>query len=250
MYSTLFLVNCTTSRNGDDKFCFCNTCAENEGNCDSHDECQHGLACGSNNCPVALGFNSEVDCCYQPATLGNCSTVNPCGEHEGDCDSHDECQHGLYCGSNNCLTSLGFDSEIDCCYQLTVGHEDFCTTVTPCGENEGDCDSNSECQSNHFCGSNNCLASLGFDTAIDCCSSTQIMSPNFPYSYPIYAEETWMLTAPSIGSIIFLQFQSFHVRLIVESKNRTIYEFRNLFLFIRLKHLIHMMMVHFIIMIL
>ena len=53
--------------------------------------------------------------------------------------------------------------------------------------------------------------------------NTQIMSPNYPNSYPTDAEESWLLTAPT-GSIIILQFHSFHVRLIVESKNRTKFE--------------------------
>ena len=115
--NAISLVNCATASNGDDEFCYCNTCSENEGDCDSHDECQDGLSCGSNNCPASLSFDSEVDCCYQP-TLGDenfCTTVNPCGEHEGDCDSHNECQEDLFCGSNNCLASLNFDSEVDCC---------------------------------------------------------------------------------------------------------------------------------------
>ena len=62
--NTLSLANCATVSNGDDEFCYYNTCGENEGDCDAHDECQDGLACGSNNCPVSLGFDSEVDCCY------------------------------------------------------------------------------------------------------------------------------------------------------------------------------------------
>ena len=44
-----------------------------------------------------------------------CTPENPCGEDQGDCDTHDECQDGLVCGSNNCPVSLGFDSEVDCC---------------------------------------------------------------------------------------------------------------------------------------
>ena len=111
------------------------------------------------------------------------------------------------------------------CVTVRNGEIGFCNCNT-CSENEGHCDSNSECQSNHFCGSNNCPASLGFDSEIDCCIViTEIMSPNYPNSYPINAEETWLLTAPT-GSIITLQFLSFHVRLIVESKNRTKWEFR------------------------
>ena len=61
------------------------------------------------------------------------------------------------------------------------------------------------------CGSSNCVASLGFDAEIACCNSTQIMSPNFPNSYPSYVKETWLLTAPK-GLSITLQFHSFHVR--------------------------------------
>ena len=115
---TLSLVNCATASNGDDEFCYCNTCSENEGDCDALDECQNVLACGLSNCPASLGFDTEVDCCYQP-TLGDehfCAFGIPCGENEGDCDAHDECQGDLLCGSNNCPVSLGFDSEVDCCF--------------------------------------------------------------------------------------------------------------------------------------
>ena len=162
---TLFkIVNCANVSLGDDEYCFCNTCSENEGDCDSHNECQASLACGSNNCPASLGFEFEIDCCYQPI----------------------------------------------------LGDEDFCSSGILCGEDEGDCDSHYECQSNHFCGSNNCPDSLDFNSEIDCCSSTQIMSPNFPHSYPNNAYETWFLIAPTNGSIITLQFHSFHVRIIIE----------------------------------
>ena len=100
-----------------------------------------------------------------------CTSVTPCGGNEGDCDLHDECQDGLFCGSNNCPTSLDFDSEVDCCYQPTVGDQHFCTSVKPCGESEGDCDSHDECQSGLLCGSNHCPASLGYDAETDCCYS-------------------------------------------------------------------------------
>ena len=51
--------------NGETEFCYCNSCYENEGDCDAHDECQDGLLCGSNNCPASLGYGSEVDCCIK-----------------------------------------------------------------------------------------------------------------------------------------------------------------------------------------
>ena len=42
------------------------------------------------------------------------------------------------------------------------------------------------------------------------------MSPNYPNAYPNYAQVTWLISAP-IGSIINLQFHSFHVRINVDS---------------------------------
>ena len=46
-----------------------NPCGVDEGDCDSHAACLEGLACGLNNCPKYLGFDSEVDCCYTPTQL-------------------------------------------------------------------------------------------------------------------------------------------------------------------------------------
>ena len=160
---------------------------------------------------------SLVDCATESnGEIGFCH-CNICSENEGDCNSHKDCQDGLFCGSNNCADSLSFDSDVNCCYQPTMGDENFCASGIPCREDEGDCDSNSECQSDLFCGYN-CPASLGFDTEVNCCTNTQLLSPNYPNSYPKNAEETWLLTAPT-GSKITLQFHSFQVRLILEFEN-------------------------------
>ena len=102
------------------------------------------------------------------------------------------------------------------CATVSNGDDEFCNCNT-CSENEGDCDYDYQCQDGLVCGSNNCVASLGFDSDVDCCVLlTELMSPNYPNSYPNNAEETWLLTAPT-GSTITLQFHSFHVRLIVDS---------------------------------
>ena len=100
-----------------------------------------------------------------------CTSENPCGTNQGDCDNHDECQDGLVCGSNNCPDYLSFHSEFDCCYIPTVGDENFCKSGIPCGEDEGDCDSSNECQTNLIC-ANNCPAYLGFNSDVNCCSDT------------------------------------------------------------------------------
>ena len=102
-----------------------------------------------------------------------CTSVNPCATDQGDCDTHDECQDGLSCGSNNCPDYLGYHSGFDCCYAPPVGDEHFCTSDNPCALNEGDCDSNNECQANHFCDllASSCPAYLGFASDVNCCSS-------------------------------------------------------------------------------
>ena len=166
-----FIVDCLTIVNGDPGYCSCHSCSEFEGDCDYHNQCQEGLHCRLNNCPASLGFDSLVDCCQQIGNEHYCTAYEPCEQDEGDCDSHNECQDGLFCGSNNCPASLGFDSEVDCCYKPTLGDELFCTTDNPCGENEGDCHSDSECKANLVCDTiNSCPTHLGFAFDVNCCS--------------------------------------------------------------------------------
>ena len=109
--------------NGDIGFCACQTCTENEGDCDYDYYCQGSLRCGSNNCidKDIFGFDSKnTDCCYAP-NVGDedfCTTDYPCKINEGDCDSNDECQSNLFCGSSNCpddLVVLPSEDSVDCC---------------------------------------------------------------------------------------------------------------------------------------
>ena len=93
----------------------------------------------------------------------------------------------------------------------------FCSCFS-CGVDEGPCFSDDQCKDNLFCGYKNCPAS--FDDNDNCCTKNELLkSPNFPTNYPSNTEKTWLITAP-VGSIINLQFHSFHVRLIVETKSR------------------------------
>ena len=112
-----FSDNCITLTNGDLGFCSCQSCSENEGDCDFHSHCQGDLKCGSNNCPDSYGFDSNTDCCYAfvIGTEDFCWIGLPCDADEGDCDSDDECRYYLFCGSNNCPDSLGVSPEVDCC---------------------------------------------------------------------------------------------------------------------------------------
>ena len=65
-----------------------------------------------------------------------------------------------------------------------------------------------------WCGSQNCPEHLGYDSEVDCCDiPSELLSPNYPNSYPDYIYETWLITA-DLGTIINLQFHSFIVSLL------------------------------------
>ena len=105
-------------KNGDIGYCACKeSCTENKGDCDFNNQCRDGHRCGKNNCPNSYGFDSNTDCCYV-AINGDenfCTLEYPCGADEGDCDSNEECQSELFCGSYNCPNSLGLYWSLDCC---------------------------------------------------------------------------------------------------------------------------------------
>ena len=90
----------------------------------------------------------------------------------------------------------------------------------PYGVDQGPCVFDNQCKDNLFCGYKNCPASFVNDDA-NCCGRNQFKSPNYPNIYFPNDEKTWLITAP-VGSIINLQFHSFHVRLIIESKKNEI----------------------------
>ena len=92
------------------------------GDCHQDTDCTEGLVCGYGNCAPELGYDPDVDCCYRPQ-LGDqrfCSWKNLCAHEEGDCNHHGDCQPGLLCGENNCPSTLGFDADVDCCFDVTI----------------------------------------------------------------------------------------------------------------------------------
>lgn len=42
-----------------------NPCRANEGNCYHDQQCFKGLKCGNRNCPIALGYANDTNCCYE-----------------------------------------------------------------------------------------------------------------------------------------------------------------------------------------
>ena len=114
-----------------------------------------------------------VDCAkVKVGQIGFCAcnaAKQPCSENDGDCDFDHHCQGGHRCQSKSCASSLGFDSNTDCCQKANIGDEDFCTIDEPCGVDEGDCDVDVECRNGLFCASENCHNSIYSSYEIDCC---------------------------------------------------------------------------------
>ena len=104
----------------------------------------------NDNCPASSNWDDVKDCC---------TSSNPCGVGEGDCDNDNECQSGLKCGTDNCPAYLGFTS-IECDATDSPIYEGYCSWVVA----EGLC-------SETFIYNNYCPESCGKcdDAVIDCC---------------------------------------------------------------------------------
>ena len=67
-----------------------------------------------------------------------------------------------------------------------------------------------------WCASHNCPEHLGYGSEVNCCDiPTKLLNPNYPESYESFYTDphTWLITA-DIGTIINVQFHSFHVCLL------------------------------------
>ncbi len=116
-------------------------------------------------CPLPIGHSRY------------CNECGPCGEGQGDCDADTDCQGGLVCG-NNIGAQFGFAPKVDVCVpgsapgpcNLAAGSGRFCTDCGPCGEGQGDCDSDAECATGLTC-ANNVGESFGFGPKVDVCTA-------------------------------------------------------------------------------
>jgi len=65
-----------------------------------------------------------------------CTSSNPCGEGEGDCDKNHDCKENLLCGKDNCKRSKypTFSRKDDCCYDPAkeCNAEPACTGGAAC----------------------------------------------------------------------------------------------------------------------
>ena len=150
-------------------------------------------------------MDSEVDCQMGDGIGGYEVYVGTF--NKDDCISEVREQHPTANGAtmnSNCPTSCYCYAEFGMTGWSGGSYWQSCMFIDPVDACKKECHG-------LFCGYNNCPNSLGFDSEVDCCGRTQIVSPNYPY-YPPNTEETWHITAPT-GSIINLQFHTFNVRI-------------------------------------
>ena len=106
------------------------------------------------------------------AALRSCSPECPCGDGLGDCDTGADCEAGLVC-VNNIGAAYGFDRSVDVCkadcHAGALGSGAYCSPGCPCGEGEGDCDTNADCAAGLVCAAN-AGATYGFTKSTDVCT--------------------------------------------------------------------------------
>ena len=151
-------------------------CGEGQGDCDSDADCEDGLTCVQN-VGAQYGWPASRDVCEAGcpdfvAGPDACTSSCPCGEGQGDCDSDADCEDGLTC-VQNVGARYGWPASRDVCEAgcpAFVAGPDACTGSCPCGEGQGDCDSNADCEDGLICVPN-VGAQYGWPESRDVCES-------------------------------------------------------------------------------
>ena len=137
----------------------CGPCPAGQGDCDNDSECAPGLHC-AHDVGANYGLNWTWDVCEggcPPFVPGPdaCTNACPCDEGQGDCDSNAQCAPGLVC-TQDVGARYGWPATRDVCEQPGgcppfVPGPDACTSACPCGDGQGDCDTDADCQPGLFC---------------------------------------------------------------------------------------------------
>jgi len=87
----------------------CEWCSQGHGENWCNGDCtwKNGRCVEPGNPLCGYGFHSHVQEC--------CSSSDPCGEGQGDCDKDSECVGSLVCGRNNCNKQAFPSRKTDCC---------------------------------------------------------------------------------------------------------------------------------------
>ena len=154
----------------------CGPCGVGEGDCDGDSQCKDGLVCAQDVGSIyGLPWNYDVCEAACPDFVAGpdaCTSSCPCGEGQGDCDSDADCASGLVC-VQNVGANYGWPVSRDVCEAACpdfVAGPDACTSSCPCGEGQGDCDSDADCASGLVC-VQNVGANYGWPASRDVCEA-------------------------------------------------------------------------------
>ena len=140
-------------------------CGLCQGDCDGDVHCGSGLKCfqrsGTESVPGCSGTGvSGKDYCYAEPVLehiGDCSSSSPCGICQGDCDGDVHCGSGLKCFKRSGTESVpgcsgaGVSGKDYCYAEPALQYIGDCSSSSPCGLCQGDCDGDSHCGSGLKC---------------------------------------------------------------------------------------------------
>jgi len=132
----------------------------------------------SHDCP------EKCKCENGTAMIGG-KTVNKLGYCEYYCKWRGFPWHEYYCG-NGMAYSMGRDCKAckklgsNCNGGSKEGMLDCCSTSTPCGIGQGDCDHDLHCAGDLVCGKNNC--GYQFWSTADCCTTKE----DHAYHHDVY----------------------------------------------------------------
>lgn len=127
-------------------------------------------AAGFGSAGKAIGAFLSDDCPAFVTGPDACTAGCPCGEGQGDCDNDADCAPGLHC-AQNVGANYGWPASRDVCEAACPAFEtgpDACTSDCPCGQGEGDCDSDADCKAGLIC-AQNVGADYGWPESRDVC---------------------------------------------------------------------------------
>jgi len=161
-------------------------CNVGEGDCDSDNQCAGSLVCGEDNCPWGDGD----DCCvkevcpeggigYPGNDIGGRRITKSWEECSTLCRNEAKCKFWTFTPSHHwCYIKTSdkgrkklsnkISGSRECRRGLRCSGQDngCCTKDMPCGEDEGDCDTDAECAGSLLCGKDNCPWGDGDDCCV------------------------------------------------------------------------------------
>ncbi|MCG8420012.1 MAG: carboxypeptidase regulatory-like domain-containing protein [Proteobacteria bacterium] len=156
-------------------------CDIGQGDCDVDAHCVSGSVCGED-VGGHFGYAATVDVCVAicdetfVGTRNYCSEQCQCEPGQGDCDSDSDCAPGARCAAD-VGADFGFAVDLDVCVDQCdprlAGTWDYCSSVCPCSDGQGDCDSDDDCVAGAIC-VKGAGPEYGYAEGMDVCQAVEV----------------------------------------------------------------------------